>query len=85
MSYDAAADVPATVSALFIDGNHSYDSVMSDIRDYVPKVVPDGVILFHDYHNFIEVKNAVDSMCENTKDFQVLYDCDSIRAVRKLN
>jgi glycosyltransferase involved in cell wall biosynthesis len=34
---------------MFIDGMHDYDSVMSDIKNYYPKLKNGGAMCFHDY------------------------------------
>jgi predicted O-methyltransferase YrrM len=36
------------VDVLFIDGNHSYEGVKSDINRFVPLVKKGGLVLFHD-------------------------------------
>ncbi|MEQ8194944.1 MAG: class I SAM-dependent methyltransferase, partial [Rhodospirillales bacterium] len=36
---------------VYIDGMHTYDAVAADLRDYLPKVNPDGFICGHDYTN----------------------------------
>jgi predicted O-methyltransferase YrrM len=38
------------VDFLFIDGDHSYEGVRGDYRDYACLVKPGGVIAFHDIH-----------------------------------
>jgi cephalosporin hydroxylase len=38
------------VDFLFIDGDHSYDGVARDFRDYAPLVRPGGIVAFHDIH-----------------------------------
>jgi len=38
----------SAIDAVFIDGDHSYDGVTTDIRAWVPKVKSGGLILFHD-------------------------------------
>lgn len=34
---------------ILIDGDHRYDAVCRDIRDYFPLLAPGGIIMFHDY------------------------------------
>lgn len=64
------ADFKDPVHLLFIDGDHHYAVVKEDIKNWIPKVVPGGIIVFHDYaplpkdlrkNSFLEgVKRAVD-------------------------
>ena len=35
---------------VFIDGNHEYDFVFSDIKNWLPTVKCGGVLAGHDYH-----------------------------------
>ena len=53
------------IRLLFIDGLHSYEGVKSDIEDWVPRVIPGGIIVFDDYLNDREdvgVRRAVDEL-----------------------
>lgn len=50
---------------VFIDADHSYDGVWSDIEAWLPKIRPGGLLSGHDYNNpedvcGPEVKRAVD-------------------------
>lgn len=83
-SQDAIGDCPDQISALFVDGNHDYMYVKQDIQHYTPRVVPGGMIAFHDYSNFLDVKRAVDELCES-KEYVYVCDYDSLRIIRKLN
>lgn len=50
MSHHAAAHVAnGSLDFVFIDGNHTYEYVISDIREWLPKVAEGGVIAGHDY------------------------------------
>jgi hypothetical protein len=40
-----------SVSLLYLDGDHSYEGVMRDLRLWYPKVVKGGIIAGHDYLN----------------------------------
>lgn len=37
------------VHLVFIDGGHGYDAVLQDAQRWGPKVVPGGIMAFHDY------------------------------------
>lgn len=39
---------PREVDVLFIDTSHEYQHTLDEIRDYLPRVAPGGVALFHD-------------------------------------
>jgi predicted O-methyltransferase YrrM len=43
---------------IYIDANHTYESVVKDIEVWLPKIKKDGYIGFHDYDNS-EVKRAI--------------------------
>ena len=61
----AIAMPPEPIRLLFIDGLHTYEAVAADIRDWAPRVVPGGIIVFDDYMNpdpTFGVKRAVDEM-----------------------
>lgn len=37
------------LSMIFVDGSHEYEEVIKDLGNYVPKVVPGGIVAAHDY------------------------------------
>jgi cephalosporin hydroxylase len=46
---EALGDFPdATIGLLHIDGTHTYDDVKTDFESWLPKLSPNGIILFHD-------------------------------------
>ena len=49
MSHDAITYVPDELDFVYIDGNHNYEYVMSDILNYFPKVKKGGYLGGHDY------------------------------------
>ena len=63
-SYDAVKNWPKQrkIDFLWIDGDHSYDGVKTDIRDWIPLVKTKGIVCFHDYRDAPGVKRAVDEM-----------------------
>ena len=46
---------------VFIDAEHDYDSVSKDIRAWLPKLKPNGIISGHDIHH-PPVRQAVDEL-----------------------
>lgn len=59
-SEDAACLFPDGIFDLvFIDGDHSYEAVKSDIRNYLPKVRDGGILAGHDFGQFEGVTQAV--------------------------
>lgn len=47
------------ISTLFIDGDHSYMGTLKDIASWLPLVEHGGTIMFDDYNDKEEVKQAV--------------------------
>jgi predicted O-methyltransferase YrrM len=64
------------IDILFIDGDHSYDSVIKDFEMYSVLVSKNGYIIFDDYHCdiCIQVRPAVDFIVSNFKknEFEVI-------------
>ena len=59
------------VDYVYIDGNHAYDYVLEDCRNYWNKVKDGGILAGHDIA-WKEVLNAVQDFCkENNLNFQV--------------
>lgn len=49
-SVEAALYIPtATLDFVYIDGDHTYEGVLSDLKSYYPKVVKGGLVSGHDY------------------------------------
>jgi hypothetical protein len=83
-SHEAIVECPKLISALFVDGDHNYLTVKLDIQLYTPRVVAGGLIAFHDYSIYPDVKRAVDELCES-KEYVYVCDYDSLHLIRKLN
>lgn len=64
------------IHLLFIDGGHDYPVIKADIANWVPKIVPGGVVAFHDYaplkkhlikHKLQGIRQAVDEWAAKAK------------------
>ncbi|HEY7388476.1 MAG TPA: class I SAM-dependent methyltransferase [Bryobacteraceae bacterium] len=51
-----------SVDLVFLDADHSYESVRKDLLAWFPKVAKNGVLCGHDYTTRIGVRRAVDEM-----------------------
>jgi hypothetical protein len=52
LSYKMAKNIPdESLGLLYIDGDHTYEGVMTDYHAYLPKVIKGGIIGFHDAKN----------------------------------
>jgi predicted O-methyltransferase YrrM len=68
VSWDGAANFSdESVDFVFIDADHSYESVKKDIEAWLPKIRKNGIISGHDYGNGNPsgVKQAVDEKFTN--------------------
>ena|SRR3990167_181246 len=48
-SPEAAKNYVGTIDTLFIDGAHDYQSVLEDYAGWLPNIITNSVIIFHDY------------------------------------
>ena len=67
-SIEAAKDIEdKSLDLVFIDADHSYESVLQDIKAWLPKVRKGGILSGHDYDypKFWGVKKAVDELLKN--------------------
>jgi len=61
---------------VFIDGDHSYEQVKKDIKNYLPKIKSLGMLIGHDYGHadYMGVKQAVDEFIQESGKELVLHD-----------
>lgn len=64
-SSEACEDIPDSVDFVYIDGNHSYDYVLSDLRNYYPLIHEKGIIAGHDA-SWFSVRKALDDFCRES-------------------
>ena len=69
-SKDVAKTFNEKIDLLFIDGDHSYERVKTDVQSWLPKLKDGGIIVFHDYSWAEGVKKVVD---EYIKPIQIEY------------
>ncbi len=74
-SHVAAQWFPHSIGLLFIDGQHSYEGVKADIAAWLPYVVEEGYVAFHD-SNAEQIRRAI---AERDELFQV--DAADVTAV----
>ena len=67
---------------LHIDGDHSYEEVLADLREYSPVVAKDGLIVLHD-HNLPDVKYAVSAFLISGEDCFVGLETPTMMVLRK--
>lgn len=48
-SIEASKIVSGPLDILFLDGWHEYDQVSLDCKSWLPKLAPEGYVIFHDY------------------------------------
>jgi predicted O-methyltransferase YrrM len=56
-----------SIDFVFIDADHSYESVTKDINSWLPKIKKGGIISGHDYFTSPGVKSAVDELLGNVE------------------
>lgn len=81
------------IHLLFLDGDHHYAVIKEDIKNWVPKVVDGGVVVFHDYaplpkdlkkNPHLEgVRQAVDEWARSATDWYRLPTPDSLAAFQR--
>ena len=47
-SYDVHEQIDMPIDLLFVDGDHSFEGVMTDLRLYLPKMRPNSILVMHD-------------------------------------
>jgi len=71
-SDNAVKKIKGKVDFVYVDGNHSYDYVLNDLRNYWPLVKKGGLLAGHDI-NFDEVSRAI---CNFIKERDIYFTAD---------
>ena len=61
-SVEVAKNFDKEIDLLFIDGDHSYEAVKSDVEAWFPKLKDGAIVVFHDYGWAEGVKRVVKEM-----------------------
>lgn len=81
-SDDAVKEVKEKLDFAYIDGDHSYDQFLNDIKNYFPLVKIDGLFAGHDYRTHCDVKKVVDKHIKNFYhkhwDWWIIKESDSL-------
>ena len=76
----------SSLDFVFVDGDHTYESVSADIRAWYPKLKPRAMFAGHDFSNpMFGVRQAIEDFCMDVGlSFDVLgsFHSDPLRAVR---
>jgi len=83
-SMDVVKEWSLPIGLLWIDGDHSYESVRDDVFSWEPHVVEGGIIALHDTYAWEGVRRVVDEEILKTDRFKVLGQVDGILAVEKV-
>lgn len=59
------------VDMFFVDGAHSYDYVRSDTEYAMKTIKPDGIILWHDYTNVIDVTEYLNELSGSKQIYRI--------------
>lgn len=71
-SDEASGIIPDGLDFVFVDGDHSYEAVLSDLRNYYPKLRVGGFLLGDDFACVGVARAVVDFCNEKGLEFEVL-------------
>jgi len=84
-SEDAARAWSGPIRLLFIDGDHSYESVSRDFALWSPFVVPGGLVCLHDVGNSPDVTRFHQHLLQHGPAFESVFVVASLAVLRKKN
>lgn len=69
LSYEVANQIPdGSLGLVYVDSDHSYEACKKDIEAYYSKLVPNGIMSFHDFYNEgYGVRKAVEEFADFKK------------------
>jgi hypothetical protein len=74
-SQDAAKDIPNNLDFAYIDGDHTYEGALGDIKTYWPKLKKGGILGGHDYDNE-DVAKAVQDFFKDKENIMIFTGVD---------
>lgn len=82
-THDASLIFDKEIDFIFIDADHTYEGLLLDLQDWLPKVKSGGLVLLHDYTNTAcpGIKKAFEEYTQNT--YQELNSTWSLKVWRK--
>ena len=84
-SEDAAKNFHEPVEFIFIDGDHSFESVKKDFEAWFPKVIEGGIIAFHDTVKYPDPRRFVEEYVFKSNVFKNAKFVDSITFAQKVS
>ena len=85
LSQDIVDDFDPPIELLFVDGSHEEDDVRYDFETWVPKVVDDGIVAFHDTTWHAGVRRVVAEKIFSSRQFRdVRFVIGSTTVARKV-
>jgi predicted O-methyltransferase YrrM len=82
-SDEAVSHIPDNLDFIFVDGDHSYLAVQSDLTNYVPKIKSDGLLTGHDWtsvrSDFGVVQAAEEYLNEHANLFKPLFTNEQLK------
>jgi predicted O-methyltransferase YrrM len=82
-SAEAVLRWTAPIRLLFIDAEHSYESVRHDFDGWTPFVVPGGLVLLHDVGDEPGVTRVFQEVIAEGKSFKLIVGVVSLRVLQK--
>jgi len=61
-SEDVVPRLDRQFDAVFVDGDHNFESVVTDVRVSYPKLKDNGIFIFHDWLSWTSVTDAITSL-----------------------